>query len=151
MSFSSKIKLLSSSRKDLKVEILMHVITVEEKAGFYIPKTQDPGHSNIKASTVLCCAWSLSCVQCFVTPWTVAHQAPLKKNTGVSSLSLLRGSPALQADSVPAEPLCTFHRVIRRHSEPEIRDTWVWTLNSSWTSSRNSLPLVLLLFEIRPY
>ena len=97
MSFSSKIKLLSSSRKDLKVEILMHVITVEEKAGFYIPKTQDPGHSNIKASTVLCCAWSLSCVQCFVTPWTVAHQAPLfmeispGKNIGVGCHALLQG------------------------------------------------------------
>ena len=56
MSFSSKIKLLSSSRKDLKVEILVHVITVEEKAGLYIRKTQDPGHSNIKVSIMLCCA-----------------------------------------------------------------------------------------------
>ena len=26
---------------------------------------------------VLCCAWSLSCVQLFATPWTVASQAPL--------------------------------------------------------------------------
>ena len=26
---------------------------------------------------VLCCALSLSCVRLFVTPWTVAHQAPL--------------------------------------------------------------------------
>ena len=26
---------------------------------------------------MLCCAWLLSCVQLFVTPWTVAHQAPL--------------------------------------------------------------------------
>ena len=56
MSFSSKVKLLSSSRKDLKVEILMHVITVEEKTGLYIRKTQDPGHSNIKVAIVLCYA-----------------------------------------------------------------------------------------------
>ena len=26
---------------------------------------------------VLCCAWSLSHVQLLVTPWTIAHQAPL--------------------------------------------------------------------------
>ena len=50
-------------------------------------------------------------------PWTVAHQAPLfmgfpGKNTGVGSHSLLqgivttqeRGSPALQADTLPSEP-----------------------------------------------
>ena len=24
----------------------------------------------------LCCAYSLSCVQLFVTPWAVAHQSP---------------------------------------------------------------------------
>ena len=28
-------------------------------------------------STVLCCAWSFSPVWLFVTPWTIAHQAPL--------------------------------------------------------------------------
>ena len=38
----------------------------------------------------------LSCFQLFVTPWTVAHQAPLSmelpsKNTGVDSHSLLQG------------------------------------------------------------
>ena len=37
-----------------------------------------------------------SCVQLFVTPWTVAHQAPLSmgfssKNTGVSCHALLQG------------------------------------------------------------
>ena len=39
--------------------------------------------------------WSLSCVQFFVTLWTVAYQAPLwdypDKNTGVGCLSLLQG------------------------------------------------------------
>ena len=29
------------------------------------------------AAWVLCCAYSLSRVQLFVTPWTIAHQAPL--------------------------------------------------------------------------
>ena len=58
-------------------------------------------------------------VQLFVTPWTVAHQAPLSKefsgqehwsglpfpspgdfpNPGIKT-----GSPALQADSLPTEP-----------------------------------------------
>ena len=27
--------------------------------------------------SLLCCAYSLSCVQLFTTPWTVTHQAPL--------------------------------------------------------------------------
>ena len=54
-----------------------------------------------------------------VTPWTVAHQAPLStgfpgKNTGVGCHFLLQenlpdpgiehGSPALQVDSLPTEP-----------------------------------------------
>ena len=42
----------------------------------------------------MCCAWLLSYVQLFVTPWTVAHQAPLSmedspgKNTGVDCHAL---------------------------------------------------------------
>ena len=51
---------------------------------------------------LLCCAQLLSHVQLFVTPWTVACQAPLSiglyspwnspgQNTGVGSLSLLQG------------------------------------------------------------
>ena len=51
----------------------------------------------------------LSRVQLFVTPWTVAHQAPLsmgfsKQGYWVGSCFLLQGifrSPALQADSLP--------------------------------------------------
>ena len=64
----------------------------------------------------------LSHVWLFATPWTVVHQAPLSKdfwgkNTGVACHFLLQGifptqgmerlsrlSPALQADSLPAEP-----------------------------------------------
>ena len=59
-------------------------------------------------------AWSLSCVQLFVTPWTAARQAPLYirdspgKNTGVGCHALLQGikpmSPALQAGSLLSKP-----------------------------------------------
>ena len=60
----------------------------------------------------------LSCVQLFVTPWTVAHQAPLSLEfsrqeywSGVPCPSpgdlldreIHPGSPALQADSLPSE------------------------------------------------
>ena len=67
-------------------------------------------------------AQSLSCVQFFVTPWTVAQQAPLSMefsrqeywtglpfppsgdlpNPEIESRSPV--SPALQADSLPSEP-----------------------------------------------
>ena len=65
-------------------------------------------------------AQSLSCVWSFVTPWTIAHQAPLSidfpaKNTGTGCHFLLQGifltqeikptSPALQADSFITKPL----------------------------------------------
>ena len=72
------------------------------------------------ADVRLCCARLLSRVRLFVTPWTVPRQAPLSKgfsrqewwsglpfppprdlpNPGVEP-----GSPALQADSLPSEPL----------------------------------------------
>ena len=65
----------------------------------------------------------LSCVQLFVTPWTVACQAPLSMgfsrqeywsglpfppprdlpDPGIKPLSLV--SPVLQVDSLPLEPL----------------------------------------------
>ena len=67
---------------------------------------------------MLCCAWSLSRVQLFVTAWTIARQAPLSRgfsrqdywsglprpppgdlpNPGIKSRS-----PKLQMDSLPAE------------------------------------------------
>ena len=56
---------------------------------------------------------SLSCIQLFVTPWAIQSMNSPGQNTGVGSLSLLQGifptriktrSPALQADSLPAEP-----------------------------------------------
>ena len=61
----------------------------------------------------------LSCVQLFVAPWTVAHQAPLSMGfsrheywSGLPSPppedlpdpGIEPGSPALQADSLPSEP-----------------------------------------------
>ena len=62
---------------------------------------------------------SLSCVQLFVTPWTVAYQAPPSMGfsrqeywSGVPSPSpgdlanpgIEPRSPALQADALPSEP-----------------------------------------------
>ena len=61
----------------------------------------------------------LSCVQLFVTPWTIVHQAPLPMEfsrqeywSGLSSPSsgdlpnpgIEPRSPTLQADSFPAQP-----------------------------------------------
>ena len=61
----------------------------------------------------------LSCVQLFVTPWTVAHQAPLSMGfsrqecwSGLPfpspgdfpSPGIETGSPALQTDALPSEP-----------------------------------------------
>ena len=63
---------------------------------------------------------SLSRVQLFVTPWTVGHQAPVSMGfprkeywSGLPFPSpedlpdpgIKPGSPALQADSLPSEPL----------------------------------------------
>ena len=62
---------------------------------------------------------SLSYIQLFVTPWTVAHQAPLSMEFSrqeywsglpfpfpedLSNPGIEPGSPALQADSLPSEP-----------------------------------------------
>ena len=71
--------------------------------------------SNISVSV----CYSLSRVRFFVTPWTVAHQAPLSmgfpRQEYWNELSFLSpgdlpdtgvkpGSPALQVDSLPSEP-----------------------------------------------
>ena len=60
----------------------------------------------------VCMLSHLSRVQLFVTPWTVAFQAPLSMGfsrqeywSGYSFLQGIKlGSPALQADSLPTEP-----------------------------------------------
>jgi len=74
----------------------------------------DTGRNWLISTTNLNCK-SVSCVWLFATPWTIYSpwNAP-GQNTGVGSLSLLQGnlpnsgiepsSPALQADSLPAEP-----------------------------------------------
>ena len=66
------------------------------------------------------CAYSLSRIRLFVTPWTVAHQAPLSMefskqeywsrlpfpSTGdLPNLGTESGSPALQVDSLPLSHL----------------------------------------------
>ena len=68
---------------------------------------------------MLCCAWLLSCVWLFETPWTVAHQPPL--SMGILQAGILEWvampfsagssqprnqtcSPTLQADSLLFEP-----------------------------------------------
>ena len=68
---------------------------------------------------LMVCAQSLSHVQLFVTPWTVAHQAPLSMEFSqqeywsglpcpspghLPNLGIKPRSPALQADSLPSEP-----------------------------------------------
>ena len=72
-----------------------------------------------KHCAVLCCAQSLSCVQLFATPWTVAHQAPhpweFSRQGYWSGLpcpppgnlpdpGIEPGCPTLQANSLPTEP-----------------------------------------------
>ena len=74
-------------------------------------------HNFINAD-VLCYAYSLSHGQLFVTPWSVAHQAPLSMGFpwqeywsglpctppgDLPNPGIELGSPALQADSLPAE------------------------------------------------
>ena len=70
--------------------------------------------------TVSCLVKSLSCVQLFATPWTVAHQAPPSMEfsrqeywSGLPSPSpgdlpdpgIEPGSPALRVDALPSECL----------------------------------------------
>ena len=74
---------------------------------------------DIPESVLLCCAYSLSHVWLFVTPWTVTHKAPL--SMGILQVWILEWVPcpppgdlpdlgveprssALQAESLPAEP-----------------------------------------------
>ena len=75
---------------------------------------------------------SLSCVQLFVTPWTVVHQAPLSMGysrqkywSGLSFPSprdlphprIEPRSSALQADSLPSEPPGQGRREAAKHSD----------------------------------
>ena len=71
-------------------------------------------HCSTREVPMLCCAQSLSCVQLFVTQWTVAYQAPLSIKILQARilewvvLPSSRGSsqprsPALQEDSLPSK------------------------------------------------
>ena len=68
----------------------------------------------------LCVCELLSCDQLFVTPWTIAHKAnlsmeffrqeywsglPFPSSGDLPNSGIEPGSPALQADSLPLEPL----------------------------------------------
>ena len=68
----------------------------------------------------VCVCQLLSCIQLFVTPWTVAHQAslsmgfsrqedwsglPCPPQGDLPDPGIKPASPALQADSLPSEPL----------------------------------------------
>ena len=63
------------------------------------------------------CAKSLSHVRFFVTPWTVAHQAPLSmgfssKNTGVGGRALLQGIFPMQGSNPVSYVTCIGRRVL---------------------------------------
>ena len=61
-------------------------------------------------SVLCCCAWSLSRVRLFVTPWTVAHKQeywsglPCPPPGDLPHLRIEPQSPALQVDSLSTEP-----------------------------------------------
>ena len=68
----------------LKIEIKLG----DRRAGAFLERTWT------LESVCMLCAPLLSCVQLFVTPWTIAHQAPLSagfpnKNTGMGCHLLL--------------------------------------------------------------
>ena len=80
-------------------------------------------------SSMLCCAYLLSPVQLFLTPLTIAHQAPLYRGfsrqeywSGLSCLPPLdlpnpgieSRSPTLQTDSLLSEPPGKPYSVIKR-------------------------------------
>ena len=90
---------------------------------------------------------SLSCVRLFVTPWTVAHQAPpsmgFSRQEYWSGLpfpspgdlpdpGIEPGSPTLQADALPSELLG--NRLISNNKQlvnnlPALQETWVRSLS----------------------
>ena len=111
------------------------------------------GHLRILPTTqccaVLCCAKLLSCVRLFVTPWPVAHQAPLSmgdssgKNTGVSCHALLQGIFPTQGSN-PGLPHCRVDSLLPEPPEKP-KNTGVGSLSllqgifltqeSNWVSS----------------
>ena len=72
--------------------------------------------SPISVLTYLCCCWSvISCVQLFVTPWTVAHQAFLSFAISWSLLKLM----SLESMMPALCSLCT-HDFFNRMRKPNL-------------------------------
>ena len=76
-------------------------------------------------------------VQLFVTPWTIAHQAPLSMGfprqywsglpfppEDLSNPGIKPGSPAFQADSLPAEPAGNLIPLRPYRKCSEMEKTW---------------------------
>ena len=101
---------------------------------------------------------SLSCVLLFAIPWTVAHQAPLSMGfsrreywSGMPCLSpgdcpnpgIEPRSPALQADSLPSEPVGKARICLqsRRHRKHQF-NPWVRTIpwRRAWQPTLVFLP-----------
>ena len=83
-----------------------------------------------------CCAQSLSCVQLFVTPWTVAHQAPLSK--GILQARILKlACHALLQEIFPTQrltpglPHCSHILYCLSHREA----CTLWRVNPSYCST----------------
>ena len=76
-------------------------------------------YKKVHYSVIVAMVLSLSCVQLFVTPWTIIHKAPLSMGFprqeywsglpfpppgDLPDPGIKPGSPALQANSLPTEP-----------------------------------------------
>ena len=79
---------------------------------------------------VLCCAWSLTCVQLFVTPWTVACQAPL--SMGILQARILEwvAMPSSRGSSQPRDQTQVSGMAVRFFTIWAIRDAQVSLLFS---------------------
>ena len=85
---------------------------------------------------------SLSRVQLFVTPWTVAYQAPLSMGFSrqeywselpfpspgdLPNPGIEHGSPALQADTLPSEPWYRLSYLQRRNRDTDMENKHIGT------------------------
>ena len=92
------------------------------------------------------CACVLSCVQLFLTPWTVAHQAPLSmdflsKNTGAGCHFLLQGS-SWPRDGIQVSCIASWFFIIWVPRKINIFPTYilsfVWSLSASLGTHQTS-------------
>ena len=94
-----------------------------------------------------CMLIHFSCIWLFVTPWTVAHQAPLSMGLSrqvywsgspfpspghLPDWGIEPGSPALQSDSLPSEPPGKLLRAKRTDHGQEKK--WRGSLWAQWVS-----------------